>query len=98
MNNSSTVEEIDRLLHEYHQLKLSKNQIQQQYDNHKSKIIKLMNNMNIDVLVSRKYKLASSLKVIKKETLPKVNIPVDLWNKYKNNTSYRVLYLKKIHS
>ena len=98
MNKRETKEQVDCLLYDLYCNKIKRDKLQKQYDTYRKQVIYIMKTVDTDILVSKKYNLVSSLTSVNRETLPKRNLPKNMWDQYKNISTSEVLNIKKVQS
>ena len=90
----SNLVDLDILLKEWYHLKKDKSKLDDREEEIKSIINKIMKKEKTnklegeDFVVTKKYQ--------KKKYLSKNIVPEDIWDKYKKETEYSVLYLKRL--
>ena len=70
-------------------------QINKEYRELKQELESLMESSGIDTLTDQKNNLIATRKKTSRETLPKSEIPVTIWDKYKKTTTTYTLTVKR---
>ena len=87
---------IDDLLIVFYEKKVARDKAQSEYDSLRTDVMKFMNKMGKDVLLSKKHMLTSSIRPCTRETVSKKNLPSELWERYKTVSNSSMLTLKKV--
>lgn len=84
--------DIEELLESWNNAKLEISKYEKLCDKYKTYCDKIMNKLDKDDLSSSKYTLKR--KEMTRSTISKKDLPKDIWNKYCNESSFSVFYLK----
>lgn len=84
--------DIEELLDKWYKTKQEIAFLEKKCEKYKRYSEKILNNLNVNNLVTHDFTLKRV--DITKSTLSKKDVPPELWNKYSNEVSYPVYYLK----
>jgi hypothetical protein len=85
--------DIEELLESWNNAKMEMAKLEKLCDKYKSYCDKIMNKLDKNTLSSSKYTLKR--KEMTRSTISKKDLPKDIWNKYCNESSFSVFYLKE---
>ena len=87
-------EDIDELLELWNTTKQKITELEKKCDKYKAYVEKLMEKRNINILSGTQFTVNRT--EVKRTSISRKDVPLDIWNKYANNNTYFMYHLKKL--